>query len=88
MRPDTPALLLSANCSIGDKSKHITSDELYELFMAIGKRKLSALEKYIIEIIQTEAGEEEVQNFQNRYEIPSSQVKALLECSPYANFAD
>ena len=56
--------------------------------MAIGKRKLSALEKYIVEIIQTEAGEEEVQNFQNRYKIPSSQVKALLECSPYANCAD
>lgn len=83
MRPMTPALLLSANCSISDKSKHISTEELYDLFMTLGTRELSDIEKYIIETIQSEAHPQEVQNFQTLYKIPQGNIEKLLNYKPY-----
>lgn len=83
MRPTTPALLLSTNCSISDKSKHISTEELYELFMTLGTRELSDIEKYIIETIQSEAHPQEVQSFQTLYKIPQDNIEKLLSYKPY-----
>lgn len=84
MKPTTPMLLLSANASISDKSKHLSVEELQNLFMSVGSRELSEVEKYIIEVIQSEAHPQEVKNFQARYHIPQERVDALMSYDPYA----
>lgn len=79
----TPMLLLTVNCSISDRSKHLDTQGLCELFMSVGERELSEVEKYIVETIQAEAQPQEIATFQTRYNIPQERVDKLLSFDPY-----
>lgn len=79
----TPMLLLTANCSISDRTKHLDTQGLCGLFMSVGERELSEVEKYIVETIQTEAHPQEIATFQARYNIFQERVDKLLSFNPY-----
>lgn len=77
----SPILLSTINNSIGNKKNHITVQDLCNLFH--GKEVLSELDKYVIDTIQTEATEEELNNFKKTYHIPNKQIKYVLSINPY-----
>lgn len=83
MKPITPMLLLSANCSISDRNKHLSVEELKNLFMSVGSRELSEVEKYVVEVIQSEAHPQEIKNFQTRYHIPQERIDTLMSYDSY-----
>lgn len=72
-----PAMLLATvNCSIGNKKNHLDSKVIKELLT--GKKPQSNLEKYAIDVIKTEASQQEIENFANFYRIAKKSVKAVL----------
>lgn len=83
MQTMKPILLLSANCSISDRSKHLSVEELKNLFMSVGSRELSEVEKYVVEVIQSEAHLQEIESFRTQYNIPQERVDKLLSFNPY-----
>lgn len=76
-------LLLSANCSISDRNKHLSVEELKNLFMSVGSRELSEVEKYVVEVIQSEVHSQEIKNFQTRYHIPQERIDTLMSYDSY-----
>ncbi len=76
-----PMLLLTINNSIGNKKKHLTVDDLCQLFDK--KQDLSNLEKYALETIKTEASSEELSWFSKDYHIPLSKIKHALSANFY-----
>lgn len=42
--------------------------------MSVGSRELSEVEKYVVEVIQSEAHSQEIKNFQTRYHIPQERM--------------
>ncbi len=74
-------LLSTVNNSIGNKKNHITVEKLSKLFMK--QSILSDLDKYIIDTIQTEASQEEIENFKNKFHIPTENINYVLSINPY-----
>lgn len=75
-------LWLTVNNSIGNKSKHFTIKSLVQLF----NKKLtdySNLDKYAVDIIQTEASKAELNNFIKKFYITSDKVDNVLSVDPY-----
>lgn len=79
-------LLLTINCSIGDKTKHLSIKALKDLFLNIKEKEknLSLIEKYAIEIIKTEAYPQELEWFKQDYNIPQESIDYVLSVEPYA----
>ena len=77
-----PMLLLTINNSIGNKSKHFTSDKLVELFDK-KYNEYSTLDKYAIDTIQTEASDIELNNFIKKFNISADKVKYVLSVNLY-----
>lgn len=78
-------LLLTINCSIGDKTKHLNIETLKDLFLNIKEKEnhLSLIEKYAIEIIKTEAYPQELEWFKQDYNIPQESIDYVLSIKPY-----
>ncbi|OCL81814.1 hypothetical protein [Arcobacter porcinus] len=70
-------LLSTINNSIGDKKLHFTIDNLLGLFNK-KYNEFTEIEKYAIEIIQTEATNQELNNFKKEFKINSENIKYLL----------
>lgn len=64
-----PPLLITINCSIGDKSRHLSIDGLCDLLLNIKEKEnhLSPLEKYAISMLQKEALPKEIEWFERDY---------------------
>lgn len=77
-----PMLLSTINSSIGDKKLHFTVEKLLSLFNK-EYNAFTELEKYAIEIIQTEATIQEINNFKKNFKINSENIDYLLSCKPY-----
>jgi hypothetical protein len=72
-----PAMLLATvNCSIGNKKNHLTAVTIKGLLA--GKSPQNNLEKYAIDVIKTEASQQEIENFASFYRIPKKSIKAVL----------
>ena len=69
-------LTATANCSIGDKSKHLTSKQIRDIFL-YGKPK-NNIERYIIDTIKTEALPQEIEAFAKIHKIPMSIINEVL----------
>lgn len=78
-------LLLTINCSISNKKNHLNIEQLKALFLNIEYKKnhLSILEKYAINMIQTEAEKEEIKWFQKAYHIPQKNIDNVLSLKLY-----
>ena len=72
-----PAMLLATvNCSIGNKKNHLHGKIIKELLA--GKKPQSNLEKYALDVMKTEASQQEIENFASFYRIPKKSIKAVL----------
>ena len=82
-----PPLLITINCSIGDKSRHLSIDGLCDLLLNIKEKEnhLSPLEKYAISMLQKEALPQEIEWFERDYpHIPKENIDYALSIKPYA----
>lgn len=76
-KKDAPAMLLATvNCSIGNKNNHLNASVIKELLA--GKSPQSNLEKYALDVMKTEASQQEIENFASFYRIPKKSIKAVL----------
>ncbi|MCR2055557.1 hypothetical protein CHLV4139_08665 [Campylobacter helveticus] len=73
-------LLLTINCSISNKKNHLNIEQVKDLFLNIKHKKthLNTLEKYAIDMIQTEAKKEEIEWFKEKYHIPQESIDNVL----------
>ena len=72
-----PAMLLATvNCSIGNKKNHLNAVTIKGLLA--GKSPQNNLEKYAIDIMKTEASQQEIESFASFYRIPKKSLKAVL----------
>jgi hypothetical protein len=69
-------LTATANCSIGDKSKHLTSEQIKNLLL--GKKPKDVYENYALKIIRTEALPQEIEAFAKVHKIPMSVINKVL----------
>lgn len=78
-------LVLTINCSISNIDNHFSDEEIKDLFMNIEDKKnhLNTFEKYVIDIIQTEALKEEIQWFKEKYHIPQENIDNVLSIKLY-----
>lgn len=77
LKKQAPSMLVATvNCSIGDKKKHLEAKIIKELLA--GKSPQSNLEKYAIDVIKTEATQQEIESFASFYRIPKKSIKATL----------
>lgn len=60
-------LLATINCSIGNKDNHLTAQTVKELLD--GREPVNNLERYAIEIIRTEATQQEIDYFIKHYNV-------------------
>jgi len=75
-------LLLTVNNSIGNIKNHFTVESLCQLFNKTDK--FSNHEKYALDIIKTEATQEELEWFSNEYNITLSKIEYILSLDiPY-----
>ncbi|MDR1285668.1 MAG: hypothetical protein LBJ88_05670 [Campylobacteraceae bacterium] len=72
-------LIATANCSIGDKKKHLTGKQIADIFLH-GKTK-NNIEQYIVDTIREEALPQEIEAFAKIHNIPMKQISKVL----YAN---
>ena len=80
-------MLITINCSIGDKSRHLSIDGLCDLLLNIKEKEnhLSPLEKYAISMLQEEALPQEIEWFERDYpHIPKENIDYALSIKPYA----
>jgi hypothetical protein len=72
-----PAMLLATiNCSIGNKSNHLNAVAIRGLLA--GKSPQNNYEKYAIDIMKSEATDQEIESFARFYRIPKKSIKAVL----------
>jgi hypothetical protein len=75
---EPPAMLrATVNCSIGDKSLHLKSDDLV-ILLSGGHIANSALEQYAIKTIKTEALKKEIDDFISFYKIPKEKAYQII----------
>lgn len=82
-----PPLLITINCSIGDKSRHLSIDGLCDLLLNIKEKEnhLSQIEKYAIETMKRESIPQEFEWFMQDYpHIPKENIDYALSIKPYA----
>jgi hypothetical protein len=72
-------LVATANCSIGDKKKHLSSNSIKEIFL-YGKAK-NSLEQYILDTIKDEALPQELEAFAKVHNIPMKQINKVLNAN-------
>ena len=80
-------MLITINCSIGDKSRHLSIDGLCDLLLNIKEKEnhLSPLEKYAISMLQEEALPQEIEWFERDYpHIPKENIDYALSIKPDA----
>lgn len=78
-----PMILSTVNSSIGNKKNHLTVDELCNLFKK--KSKYTELDKYVIDIIQTESSKCEIESFAKNFNISKKDIGYILSISSYSN---
>lgn len=81
-----PTLLLTINCSISDKHKHLSLKHLCDLFLHIKDKEkhLSSIEKYAISTMQEESKSQEIEWFKRDYpHIPKENIDYALSIKPY-----
>ncbi|MDR1461316.1 MAG: hypothetical protein LBI78_06710 [Campylobacteraceae bacterium] len=69
-------LVATANCSIGDKKKHLTSKQIANIFLH-GKVR-NSLEQYIIDTIKEEALIQEIEAFAKFHNLSLEQINKVL----------
>ncbi len=81
-----PPLLLTINCSIGDKNRHLSVEGLCDLLLHIKDKEnhLTQIERYAITIIQDESLPQEIEWFKQRHNIPQENIDYALSVKPYA----
>lgn len=81
-----PMLLTTINCSISNEKKHLKLDELIDLVKHFNEKKtnLSPIQKYAINMIQTEASNEEIKYFVKNYNVNQQEMNNVLSFKPYA----
>lgn len=87
VKKSNPMLLLTINCSIGNKRNHLSIKRLCDLFLHIKEKKnsLTNLEKYAITTMQEEAKPQEIELFKQEYpHIPKENIDYALSINPYA----
>tara|TARA_B110000046_G_C12654849_1_gene258128 strand:+ start:243 stop:503 length:261 start_codon:yes stop_codon:yes gene_type:complete len=77
-----PMLLLTINNSIGDPSLHLNIEDLVSVFNK-KPNNYTNIEKYAIDMIQTESTKDEFNNFINMYQIESEKASLVLSYNPY-----
>ncbi len=77
----SPMLLLTINNSIGDQKKHLTIAMLCDLFQK--ETDFSPVEKYAVDIIQTEATESELSSFSKQFNIPKEKINHVFSLAVY-----
>ena len=80
-----PPLLLTINCSIGDKNRHLSVEGLCDLLLHIKDKEnhLTQIERYAITMIKEEALPQEIEWFKQRYNIPQENIDYALSIKPY-----
>ncbi|TEX99679.1 hypothetical protein [Campylobacter sp. US33a] len=70
-------LLATINCSIGNIKNHLNDKDLCNLFLKIKEKEhnLTILEKYAINVMQTEALPQEFLWFQKDFNIPQEYIQ-------------
>lgn len=81
MKEEYPMLLATVNNSIGDRNKHMKINELIKLFDV--QEELTNIQKYAIDMIQTEATDQEINFFVNKYNIFQEKLNHILSIKPY-----
>ena len=77
-----PMLLLTVNNSIGNPSLHLDTDDLVKLFNKKSK-EYTNIDKYAVDMIQTESTKYEFNDFVKDYNIPNNKASYVLSCNPY-----
>ena len=71
-----PMLVGTVNNSIGNEKNHFTANSLRELFFKKGN--FTSLDRYAIDIIQTEATKSEIDCFAKAYQISQKNISYIL----------
>jgi hypothetical protein len=69
-------LVATANCSIGDKKKHLNAQQVKNLLL--GKKPKNVYENYALKIIKTEALPQEIEAFAKVHSLILKQVNKVL----------
>jgi hypothetical protein len=72
-------LVATANCSIGDKKKHLSVKQIKNLL--IGQKPKDVYENYALKIIKTEALPQEIEAFAKIHNIPMKQINKVLNAN-------
>lgn len=65
MKQAPTMLIATINCSIGDKRNHLDAETIKKLLQ--GKEPATNLEKYALDVIKTEATQQEIEAFIEYY---------------------
>jgi hypothetical protein len=69
-------LIATANCSIGDKKKHLNARQVKNLLL--GKKPKNVYENYALKIIKTEALQQEIEAFAQIHNLQLEQINKVL----------
>lgn len=69
-------LLATVNCSIGNTKKHLKASDIKKLLSGIEPE--TTVEKYALEVIKTEATQEEIISFATYYRVPKKSLSKIL----------
>lgn len=69
-------LLATVNCSIGNSTKHLKASDIKKLLS--GNKPETSVEKYALDVIKTEATQEEIISFATYYRISKKSISKIL----------
>lgn len=70
-------LVSTVNASIGNEQKYLGASDIKKLLM--GKNTELPVEKYALDIIKTEALQEEIEDFAMHFKIPMKKIHKVLQ---------
>ncbi len=76
------SILFDINCSIGNESKHLTEEQVVKLF---NKKvdEFDVLDKYAVDVLQTEVSKESLEVFVKEYKISKQKLDYILKAKIY-----